>query len=370
MLAAQKNVYLPIFVGRQTIFDAGLNAWGYELLFRSGGQEKIADFKDAEQATAAVITEGFSIATDSLPKGRKILINYPQELLLKNAPLALPRDDCIIEVLETIDPTRELIASLRNLKDSGYTIALDDYVGQPAYAPLLELADIIKVEILDRSWTDIIKISQKLRKHHCLLLAEKIESRAAFELVSSLGFSLYQGFYFARPEIISGRSIPTATVNRLRLIHEMSADDFEVARVAKIISQDPGMSFRLLKQINSVSYSFRQKVRSIAQAVTLMGSRALKQWVMLTMLADIGSTARARNCFSVASTAPVFWNCLRWRKKKVDSILTPCFCSAFFQISMPCSICPWKRSPRICPWKKTSMPRCWEKKTICDNGLT
>jgi len=294
LLVPTKSIYLPIFVGRQTIYDAGLNVWGYELLFRSGGQEQFAQFKNAEQATAAVIIEGFSIATASLPRGRKIFINYPQELLLKEAPVALPRDDCVIEVLETIDPCPELMNSLRNLKEFGYIIALDDYVGQPEYAPLLELADIIKVEILGRSWKEIIKISQMLRQYNCLLLAEKIENKDSFDLAISLGFSFFQGFYFSRPEILSGRSIPTATVNRLRLIHEMSGHDFEMGRVAKIISQDTGMSFRLLKQINSVSYSFRHKVRSIAQAVTLMGTRALKQWVMLAMLADIDSTGRAQ----------------------------------------------------------------------------
>jgi len=292
LLVASKKDYLPIFVGRQTIFDADLNIWGHELLFRSGGKDNFARFSNPEQATAAVITEGFAIGTALLPKGRKIFTNFPQDLLLKDAPLALPPEDCIIEVLENVVPTPEVMASLRKLKDSGYTIALDDYVEQPEFAPLLELADIVKVDVLARSPTETIKISQKLRKHSCLLLAEKIESRCILDLTKSLGFAFFQGFFFARPEVIAGRSIPTAAVNRLRLIHEMSGDRFEVAEMARIISQDPGMSFRLLKQITSVHYSFTQKIRSIAQAVALMGSRQLKQWLMLTMLADIGPGGR------------------------------------------------------------------------------
>lgn len=294
MLVPPKDDYLPIFVGRQTIFDVDLNIWGHELLFRAGGTDNTARFNDPEQATAAVITEGFAIGTASLPKGRKILINFPQGLLLKDAPLALPPEDCIIEVLENVVPTPEVVASLHRLKDSGYTIALDDYVGQPDFAPLLELADIVKVDVLARSPTETIKISQNLRKHNCLLLAEKIENRCTLDLTKSLGFTFFQGFFFARPEIITGRSIPTAAVNRLRLIHEMSGDRFEVAEVARIISQDPGMSFKLLKQINSAHYSFTQKIRSIAQAVTLMGARQLKQWLMLTMLADLSSGGRAQ----------------------------------------------------------------------------
>ncbi|WP_051822624.1 EAL and HDOD domain-containing protein [Desulfonatronum thiodismutans] len=288
----QKTTYLPIFIGRQTVYDTRLNVWGHELLFRSGGTENVARFSDPEQATAMVITEGFSMATESIPKGRKIFINYPKGLLLKNAPLALPREDCVIEVLETVEPTPEIIAALSTLKDNGYTIALDDYVGQPGYDPLLKLADIIKVDLLGRPWTEIIKIGQKLHKYKCLLLAEKVEDRPTLELATSLGFSFFQGFFFSRPEIITGRSIPTAAVNRIRLIHELSAKDFEVSEVAKIISQDPGMSFRLLKHINSVFYSFRHNIRSIAQAVTLMGSRAVKQWAMLSMLADLGSEGK------------------------------------------------------------------------------
>ncbi|PTN36098.1 EAL and HDOD domain-containing protein [Desulfonatronum sp. SC1] len=291
-LTPPKTTYLPIFIGRQTIYDNRLNVWGYELLFRSSGNDNVAQFSDPEQATAMVITEGFSMATESIPKGRKIFINYPTGLLLKNAPLALPKENCVIEVLETVKPNPEIIASLSTLKDNGYTIALDDYVGQPGYDPLLELADIIKVEFLGRPWTELIKIGQKLHKYRCLLLAEKVENRPTLELAASLGFSYFQGFFFSRPEIITGRTIPTAVVNRIRLIHEINAKDFEVSQVAKIISQDPGLSFRLLKHINSVFYSFRHNVRSISQAVTLMGSRAIKQWAMLSMLADIGSEGK------------------------------------------------------------------------------
>lgn len=294
MLVAPRNYWLPIFVGRQTIYDAELNIWGYELLFRSGSQDNYAQFSNPEQATAAVITEGFSIGTASLPKGRKIFINFPQELLLKGAPLALPHEDCIIEILENVEPTPELIASLRKLKDNGYTIALDDYVGQPEFAPLLELADIVKVDVLGRSPTETIKISQKLYRHNCLLLAEKIENKHTLDLTKSLGFSFFQGFFFARPEVIVGRSIPAATVNRLRLIQEMNGDRFEVAEASKIIGQDLSMSYKLLKQINSAHYSFTQKIQSIPQAIALMGSRQLKQWLILTMLADIGSGDRAQ----------------------------------------------------------------------------
>jgi EAL and modified HD-GYP domain-containing signal transduction protein len=294
LLIVPKNYWLPIFVGRQTIYDADLNIWGHELLFRSSGQDNYAQFSNQEQATAAVITEGFSIGTASLPKGRKIFINFPQGLLLKDAPLALPHEDCIIEILENVEPTPELLASLRKLKDSGYTIALDDYVGQPEFAPLLELADIVKVDVLGRSPTETIKVSQKLRKHNCLLLAEKIEHKHILDLTKSLGFTLFQGFFFARPEVIAGRSIPAAAITRLRLIQEMNGDRFEVAEVTKIISQDLSTSLKLLKQINSVYYSFTQKIRSIPQAITLMGSRQLKQWLMLAMLADINPGCRAR----------------------------------------------------------------------------
>ncbi len=291
-LLAPKTTYLPIFIGRQTVYDNSMNVWGHELLFRSGETENVARFSDPDQATAMVITEGFSMATVSIPKGRKILINYPKGLLLKYAPFALPREDCVIEVLETVEPTPEIIAALSSLKDNGYTIALDDYVGQPGYDPLLDLADIIKVDFWGRPWTEIIKIGQKLHKYKCLLLAEKVEDRPMLELARSLGFSFFQGFFFSRPEILTGRSIPTLAVNRLRLIHEINAKDFQVSEVAEIISQDPGMSFRLLKHINSVFYSFRHNVRSIAQAVTLMGSRAVKQWAMLSMLADLGSEGK------------------------------------------------------------------------------
>lgn len=318
------STYRPIFIARQAIYDVGLNVWGHELFFRSSAKDNFAQFTDPEQATATVITEGFSMASESMPKGRKILINYPHGLLLKNAPLALPAEDCVIEVLETVEPTPEIIAALCKLKDSGYTIALDDYVGQPGYTPLLELADIIKVDLLGRSSVEIIKIGQNLQKYKRHLLAEKVESKPVFNLAASLGFSFFQGFFFSRPQIISGRSIPTATINRIRLIHEINAKEFEVAEVARIISQDPGMSFRLLKHINSVFYSFRQNIRSIGQAVTLMGSRTLKQWAMLAMLADLDSGGRAQellfNCVHRARFLELIADEIKERRHNPDTM--------------------------------------------------
>lgn len=282
----------PIFVGRQTVFDASLTVWGHELLFRAGDSAITAVITDPDQATATVITEGFSMATAMIPKTRKILINYPEGLILNEAPLALPPEQCVVEVLEDVRPTEDVLKALRRLKSLGYTIALDDYIGNPEHQPFLELADIIKVDVLGLSSREIIKIGQYLQNFSCRLLAEKIETREVFDLTLSLGFSYFQGMFFSQPETLTGRTIPTTAVNRLRLVHEMASSDFEVSRVSGIISQDAGLSFRLLKHINSAYYSLPSKVKNISQVVALLGENALRRWLMLSMLVDLGPGGR------------------------------------------------------------------------------
>ncbi len=288
-----KAGYEPIFIGRQPIFDREREIRAYELLFRRSLRENRALVEDANEATARVIVDGYSIAAAALPPDRKVFINFPQQLLLDMAPLALPKDGCVVEILEDVEPTPSLLRACRNLKQAGYSLALDDYVGQPELEPLLELADIVKVDVAGREPKDIIKLTMRLRREERRFLAEKVENRKMFEMCYALGYDMFQGYYFSRPEIVSGRKILIGDSARFRLLSELADESYDVKRIASVISHDTGLSHRLLRYLNTAQFSFGKKVNTIAQAVTLMGVQPLKQWLMALMLSDINRRGRA-----------------------------------------------------------------------------
>lgn len=292
--AQEPHASKPIFVARQPIFDAHEKVWAYELLFRKSGHASTADVAEDDLATASVIADGFSLAFSGMSKNRKAFINFPQRLLLDDTVFALPREICVVEVLETITPSPEMVAALLNIKSHGYILALDDYVGQPGYEDILRLADIVKVDVLGMEPLRLREVCADLRKYGCRLLAEKIEDRATYELTKRLGFSLFQGFFFSRPETMTGSKVPTPVIAKMRLLRALSGDDFDVRELTRIISSDPSVSYRLLNFINSAAFSLRSKIQSIGQALTLLGRQQIKQWFLAVIISDFDSSAKVQ----------------------------------------------------------------------------
>lgn len=286
--------YQPIFVARQPVFGQDHEIWGYELLFRHSDLAPAAQVSDQVIATAKVIADGFTIATTGIDHDKKFLINFPSQFLLQETVFSLPKEICIIEILETVQPTPEIIAACKKIKKDGYILALDDFIGSPGLEPLLELADIVKIDVVDMKPSEIIKIYQNLRRYKCKLLAEKIEDRETYKLTRSLGFSYFQGYFFSRPEIMEGRKISTANISKMQLLKELADEDFDVKKLADIISSDISFSYRLLKLINSSFYALREKIQSITQAITLMGSNSLRQWLTVVILSDLDHRPHAQ----------------------------------------------------------------------------
>lgn len=296
----------PIFVARQPIFTREQDIWGYELLFRHSGHGNEAKISDPDIATAKVIADGLSMVLPQLDAQKKVLINFPQNLLAGGVNVTLPPEQCIIEILETVAPTPEILDSCNRIKQEGYMLALDDFVGNTGYEPFLELADIVKVDVLGQSKDDIIKLSQRLKHYNCRLLAEKVEDADINQLTMSLGYSYFQGYYFSKPEIIEGHKISTEDISTLQLLEELSKEDFEVRDLDRIISTDISLSYRLLKYINSAYFALQQKVQSITQAITLLGSKLLRNWLMVIILSDLDRGPRDEELITVSVTRARF----------------------------------------------------------------
>lgn len=289
-----ESLHESVFVARQPVFQTDESIWGYELLFRTG-EANVAEIFDDSQATSAVIADGLSMALEGLPETARVLINFPEQMLLDGVGFALPSDRCVVEVLEHVRPTADVLDAVRRLKDAGYTIAVDDYFGQPELRPFLELADILKIDILALG-ADPERIQAAvdgIGGHGCRLLAEKVEDNATFCQLGGMGFSLFQGFFFSRPEVLAGRKLSTSELTRLQLLSELSGPDFEPKRLGEILQSDPNLSYRLFRYINSAGFGLRQKVTSLKRAIDMMGMLQARQWLSAVLLADMNPAPRS-----------------------------------------------------------------------------
>lgn len=282
----------PIFVARQPIFDAAESVFGYELLFRRSGKAETAQVEAEDVATASVIADGFTLAFYGVDKKKKAFINFPQSLLTTDAFLALPKDVCVVEILETVKPTPEVLATCKRIKEQGYLLALDDYVGGPGFEAFITLTDIVKVDVYGMGQDQMARVVEGLRRHPCRLLAEKIETAEQFVQCKKLGFSYFQGFFFSRPQTVAGSKIPTAVLAKMRLMKTLASPDYDLREVAKIVSADPSLSYRLLNFINSALFSLPDRISSIKHALTLIGLIQLKQWFLAVVISDLDRRAR------------------------------------------------------------------------------
>lgn len=275
-----------LFVGRQPIYNGQLGLYGYELLFRNNLENK-ADVLDGNQATSQVMTQTFlEIGLEHLVGHHKAFFNLTQAFITGSLPVPFSKKQVVLEVLENIPATVETIEGLHNLKKQGYTIALDDFVLTTQIHPFVELADIIKVDILqDASFGK--KQIRDLHYKGIKLLAEKIETKQQFEACRQLDFDFYQGYFLSRPQIVQGKHIPENKNLLLYLLARLQDPDIEFGELQELIKRDPALSFKLLRYINSPAVGLASAVQSIQQAITIIGLDALKRWVTLIVVATV-----------------------------------------------------------------------------------
>jgi EAL and modified HD-GYP domain-containing signal transduction protein len=278
------------FVARQPIFDHYGKLWAFELLFRTGLSENAAVIDDPDAATVLVASGGFLRATSGIPESVRIFINFTEELIFQRFPLALPPQNTVIEILENIPVTPKLVERLKELKAEGYIIALDDFVGDPGYRDIFPYIDIIKLDCLGRTTDEVIDIKNRFSGTRCKFLAEKVDSEAAFTAFRKQGISFFQGYYFAKPQILSGKGLTSSSAIRLKLAAEIEKNVLDMDAILTAVQSDVSLSYRLLQYINSSAFSFREKITSIRQALTLLGVMKTKYWLRLMLYSDMLST--------------------------------------------------------------------------------
>jgi EAL and modified HD-GYP domain-containing signal transduction protein len=309
--AAPTNVY----VGRQPIFDRNLKVYAYELLYRSTQQNAANVGLDGDNATTQTIINTFmEIGLDKLVLNKLAAINLTEKFLLEDNRIPFSAKQVILEVLEDIPVTPPLIEAVAKLAAAGYTIALDDYIFNPAHAPLLHLANIVKIDLTMLAKDDIKQHVAQLRQYGVKLLAEKIETPQDFILCSNLGFDYFQGYFLSKPQIISAEKMPTNRLTIMNLLSVLHNPDAENEDLAEAINTDVTTSYKLLKMINSAAFNLPRKVESIQNGVMLLGRRKLSSWASMLALntlndrpSEILRTAmiRAKMCELLAEAAKI-----------------------------------------------------------------
>ena len=280
---------MEIYVARQPIFNKNKRLYGYELLFRDGLSNAFPDI-DGDTATSKLLSNSFfSIGMNQLTSGKTAFINFPQSLLLKKIPMMFPSEKMIVEVLEDVDPTEQVISACNEIAKAGYSLALDDFVFKNKMQPLIELADIIKIDFMLTPIDEIQKIVNRFEGKNIKLLAEKIETYEDFKNALSMGFLYFQGYFFSKPEIISGKEIAPYKITLLQIVGEANKKDCSFEKLEKLINRDVSISYKLLRYINSAFFKRVCEISSIKHAIVLLGEMEVKRFISMVATSELAS---------------------------------------------------------------------------------
>ncbi|EBA01188.1 EAL and HDOD domain-containing protein [Marinobacter sp. ELB17] len=274
-------------IALQPICDADMVHVADELLYRATAGARSAVIEDGLTATARACNAVFYEAgIESICGRRKLFLNAPREWLLNPALLPPSPEQVVIEVLESVEGDEDVLAALRHIKSQGYTIALDDFVLTDATRPLLDLADIVKLDMQEQPPT------RKQVEHYLALgislLAEKVETKEEFDQTRAMGFTLFQGYFYARPE-----TRQTTKLNRrrnqsaqLRLLGELQKPEADYDKLERLLVQDPQLGVQMLRLVNSAHHNVKQEIVSLRQALGLLGLNRLLNLVTMLVLAN------------------------------------------------------------------------------------
>ncbi len=273
-----------VFLGRQPILDRSGRINGYELLFRSGDIAS-ANVVNEKQASCDVIFKALStFGIEGILGSHKGFINVDRSTLMDEVIELLPVEQVVFEILESVVIDRDVVSRCRELKAMGFSLALDDHVCSDEYEPLYEVVDIVKLDILAMSGAQVEEAAARLRSWPLRLLAEKVETGTQHDRCLSMGFELFQGYYFAKPSILSHKKPDFSRLTLLTLLNQLLSDA-ELLEVEMTFKCHPNLTYSLLRLVNSVAYGVVEKISSIGHAITYVGQQQLKRWTLLAMFA-------------------------------------------------------------------------------------
>ena len=320
---------MDIFLARQPIFDRSNKVIAYELLFRNG-YDNFCCNADGNEATLNVIVNSFyTFGIKNITNNKKVFINFTEELIKKEIATLLSCEQVVVEILENIEPTEEIVFACKKLKQKGYTLALDDFVFDEKYMNLIKLIDIIKVDFKITKGYERKKLFELLKINHKIkFLAEKVENKEEYNEAVKMGYTYFQGYYFSKPIVLSRKSICANKNIALKILMLLNKEEFSFCDLEVLIMKDLGLSYKIMKLINSSIYYLRNEVSSIRQAITFLGQIELTKWLYVVLLNDLNgnntnelirvSLQRAKLCESICRMSI-------YKEKKFSAYMTGLF---------------------------------------------
>ncbi|AOT07528.1 EAL and HDOD domain-containing protein [Pseudoalteromonas luteoviolacea] len=278
------------YAARQPILNINKEVVGYELLFRDGVDNVFPNVDDVEATSKLIEGSQFNFGLEDLTDGKPAYINFTLETIVKGYPTMMGRDQLIVEILETVQPGKRLLAAVQDLKEKGYKLVLDDYKHQKVWRHFYPYIDQIKVDMLVTSVDEIHELKEAIAPHQDIeLVAEKVETYEQYQLALDLGFTLFQGFFFAKPEMVQTKALPPSEMALAELLYETSSVDVDLKRITQVFERDVNLSYKLLRYSNSAAFKRRAEISTIKQALVVLGNQELKKFLSLLFASQVAS---------------------------------------------------------------------------------
>lgn len=276
---------MGVFVTRQPVFDSGKDVRGYELLFRAGF-DSYYDTLDADKATIDLLA---FVDFRELTDGKRGFVSFPRSLLLKEFSAHLSSEMVTVGIPDDVEPDEEVLAMCRKLKAAGCELAMDNFVPARRDSPLLELADIVKVDFTATGVVQRRAICEELIATGVKAMARKVATPQEFDQAVGWGYSYFHGSFFSKPVIQVDKEISASKLVQLRVLNEVNQSELPYDDLEDLIKQDVSLTYKLLRFMNSVWFGLRYEVRSIKHALVLLGPKAVRKWASLVVVGRAAS---------------------------------------------------------------------------------
>ncbi|MCL2548569.1 MAG: EAL domain-containing protein [Symbiobacteriaceae bacterium] len=282
---------MDIMLARQPIFNRKLEVVAYELLYRnyrSGGPQDRAVVSDGNQATSSVIIDALTnMGLQTVTAGRPAYINFTEDMILGDYATIFPPETIVIEILEDVTPSEALVQRCVELRQAGYTLALDDFVFTQRHLPLIQQANIIKMDFMQTEPEQLESLVKSFAPRGIKFLAEKVETREEMQKALAWGYEYFQGYFFSKPTVLRSSELAPMRLNLMRLMSETTKTDFEFADMSRVVMQDMGLMVKFLRLLNYVIPNVRKGgIGTIRQGMVLMGINSFRKWLYLMAMKD------------------------------------------------------------------------------------
>ncbi len=268
-------------MARLPVFNRHRHIFAYELVFKNGTSNLFPGIDKAAPPSKLLSSSFFTVGIEQLASGHKAVVNFSRDMLLQGIPAKFSARSTVVMLLDDVRPDEEVLDACRLLVHHGYMLALDKFVYTEDSISLLELVKIIRVDFLHNSSEQIIELVGIAKKYQCKLFADKIDTYADYNRAYNQDFVYFQGSFFTKPENLLNKQISSSQMIYMQLIMEVNRAEFQIKKLESLLKQDAVISYKLLKYLNSATYSRLQPLSSIRQAIAFLGERGTRMFISL-----------------------------------------------------------------------------------------